>query len=112
MTPATIDRLLRKGGHPRHDGRTRMTRYSIGYGVDDNLGTLNFNGLELASETYALVWHDPGPGQPDAADDALAAYAGTLTASGYNAERVEIVVNVDGEEFRSARLLVTRGDDR
>lgn len=89
-----------------------MTRYSIGYGVDDNLGTLKFDGRELASETYVLVWHDPGPGNPGATDEALAAYAETLTADSYRAERVEIVLDVDGEEFRLPRLLVTREESR
>jgi hypothetical protein len=107
MIPATIDRLLRKAGHPRHDGRAGL-RDSPGYFAGDNIRGIVLGSREFSAEAYVLVGHDHGTGRDDT-DGALRKYALTLTEAGYEAERVEVVLDLGcGEEWREPQLLVTR----
>ena len=100
VSARTVDRLLRTAGHPRHDGRTRMTRYSPGYVVD-----------EPAGDPHVIVGWDGGyDDRPDHARAALARLAVTLTRAGYWAAEGDQVVPLDDGEFRWPCLIVTSGE--
>lgn len=108
MVPSTIDRILRKAGHKRHDLRGWWGRNdNVGYGVDDNLAPLTVGDREYPSEGYVLVLHDPGPYPANGAvEKALAAYAATLNAAGYPTELVDVRF-ADDTIPPEPRLLVT-----
>lgn len=87
-TPEAIDRLLRKAGHQRHDKRTGMTRYSIGYTIGDAMtGPVTVSWNNGPDDDPAHVWA------------ALHPIAATLTEAGYTGERSEYVTVIDGETY-------------
>ena len=99
VSARAIDRILRTAGHPRHDGRTRMTRYSPGYTIDEDGGSV------------IVGWdggHDSSPGR---AREALALLVPTLAAAAYRAGRGDVVAELDGHEWRWPCLIVTRTED-
>ena len=74
-----VDRLLRRAGFPRHDGRTGLTKYSVGYSVTE--GAVEVDGSTVFA---ALVGWDGGHDRnPDHAREALASLAEALSAVGY-----------------------------
>jgi len=100
VSPRTIDRILRNAGHPRHDGRTRLTKYSPGYTIDEDGGSV------------IVRWdggHDDSPGP---AREALALLVPALAAAGYRAARGDVVAELDGHEWSWPCLIVTRTGGR
>lgn len=99
VSARAIDRIPRSAGHPRHDGRTRMTRYSPGYTIDEDGGSV------------IVGWdggHDSSPGP---AREALALLVPALAAAGYAVEQAEDVVPLDDYVWRWPCLIVTRTED-
>ena len=81
-----VDRLLRDAGHTRHDRRTGLTKYSVGYMVDQQ--SVSVDG----SVAFAVLvsWdggHDRDPGH---AREALAPLAETLSAAGFAVRRADL----------------------
>jgi hypothetical protein len=122
VTQQGIDRLLRGAGFPRHDGRTGLTKYSVGYSVTE--GAVEVDG----STIYAVLvgWdggHDTDPGH---VREALAPLAETLGAAGYRVRLADLapggfedlatpslIVSAAGaEELRSELEMMTRRWDR
>jgi len=108
-TPQAVDRRLRKAGHARYDGRTRMTRISVGY------TTGWARGGEWAFDGPVVVGWSSAPGASEAgqAYAALTPLADTLTEAGYRVERGEHVLpSLDGEpEYRWPCLIVTAREE-
>lgn len=102
-TPQSVDRRLRKAGHARYDGRTRMTRISVGY----TTGWLS--GGEWAYEGPVVVCWSAAPGEDDSVYAALTPLADTLAEAGYRVERAECVLPpIDGDgEYRWPCVVVT-----
>ena len=97
-----MDRLLREAGFPRHDGRTGLTKYSVGYSVTES--SVEVDG----SAVYAVVvgWdggHDTGP---DHVREALAALAGTLSPAGYRVRPADLAPG-GFEDLATPALIVT-----
>lgn len=99
-TPQGIDRLLRKAGHPRHDRRTGLTRYSIGYTIGDAM-----------AGPVTVSWDNGPDNDPAPVWDALFGVAATLTAAGYRGERSEYVTVIGNGAFRWPCLVVTARED-
>lgn len=98
VSARTIDRILRSAGHPRHDGRTRTTRYSVGYMVDE----------PVRDWPVVITWDGGHDASPECARDSLGPLAATLAAAGYRAETGEQVVPLGDGEFRWPCLIVTK----
>lgn len=97
MSARTIDRLLRNAGHPRHDGRTRMTRYSPGYTVDE----------PVSAGHVIITWDGGHDASPEHARDCLGPLAVTLAAAGYRADPGAQVVPLGAAQFLWPCLIVT-----
>ncbi len=120
-----VDRLLRRAGFPRHDGRTGPTKYSVGYSVTE--GAVEVDG----STVYAALvgWdggHDTGP---ERAREALVPLAAALGAAGYRVRVADlapggfggfedlvwpslVVTAAGAEELRGELEMMTRRWDR
>lgn len=101
-----IDNLLRNAGYPRHDGRTGLTKYSVGYIVTQQF--VSFDGRDFMA---VLVHWDGGAYSGSDSDrernyEALNPLAETLTAAGHKVERASVVTPLDDESWEWPCLII------